>query len=52
MSLNADTVVATTRVVLEVERRLGRRPQTIRSSSCAVLDHAEELERELSHPGD
>ena len=52
MSLNADTVVATTRTVLEVERRLGRRPETGPCDSRTLLNRPVELERELSHPGD
>jgi pyruvate, water dikinase len=52
MSLNADSVVATTRAVLEVEKRLGRGPETGRCDHRIVLDRAAELERELSHPGD
>ncbi len=52
MSLNADTLVATTRSVLEVEQRLGRRPETGRCDSRRVLNRPVELERELSHPGD
>jgi pyruvate,water dikinase len=51
MSLNADTVVATTKVVLEVERRL-RQP---RPRATLVLngkfERAEGLERELARPG-
>jgi pyruvate, water dikinase len=50
MSLNADTVIATTKAVLEVERRL-RQPPPPALESNGKLSRAEELERELARPG-
>jgi pyruvate, water dikinase len=51
MSLNADTVVATTRAVLEVERRLERRLPASSGSSPMAPERVEKSERELSRPG-
>jgi pyruvate,water dikinase len=51
MSLNADTVVATTKAVLEVERRLRHRSAPAPLDYNDNFDRADELERELARPG-
>jgi len=51
MSLNADTLVATTKAVLEAERHLADRSGAEPCVSHVDLVGSYELERELSHPG-
>jgi len=51
MSLNADTLVATTKAVLEAERRLADRSAPEPRVHRVDLVCSHELERELSHPG-
>jgi pyruvate, water dikinase len=51
MSLNADTLVATTKAVLEAERRLADRSAPEPHVSHVDLVRSHELERELAHPG-
>ncbi|HUJ67019.1 MAG TPA: phosphoenolpyruvate synthase [Acidimicrobiales bacterium] len=51
MSLNADTLVATTKAVLEAERRLADRAASEPRVAHVDLVCSHELERELSHPG-
>ena len=51
ISLNADALVATTRVVLDVERRLSRTPRAKAPEAGQMADQPHGLLRELSHPG-
>jgi pyruvate,water dikinase len=51
ISLNADALVGTTKKVLDVEHRLGRRAAPHEREAVPLSDEPDELLRELSHPG-